>query len=58
MTIIEASEGQLAISLDPSILQVSDAISYFSTQTELLDVSVSDITTEDMVASLYKEYRI
>lgn len=58
MTITEVREGQLAISLDPSDIQVSDAIAYFATQTELLDVSVSDISTEEMVASLYKEYSI
>lgn len=58
MTITEVREEQLVISLDPSILQVSNAIAYFAAQTELLDVSVSDITTEEMVASLYKEYSI
>lgn len=58
MSLIEASEGQVVISLDPSAVQVSDAIAYFAAQTELLDVSVSDITTEEMVASLYKEYSI
>jgi len=58
MVITEAREGQLVISFEPSSVQVSDAISYFAAQTELLDVSVSDITTEEMVASLYKEYRI
>lgn len=58
MSLIEASEGQVVISLDPSAVQVSDAIAYFAAQTDLLDVSVSDITTEEMVASLYKEYSI
>lgn len=58
MTIAGVKEGQLEISLDPLVLQVSDAISYLAAQTELLDVSVSGITTEEMVATLYKEYRI
>lgn len=58
MTLTEAKEGHLVISLEPSILQVSEAIAYLAAQTELLDVSVSGITTEEMVATLYKEYRI
>jgi ABC-2 type transport system ATP-binding protein len=58
MILTEAKEGHLIIALDPSVLQVSDTIAYLATQTELLDVSVSGITTEEMVAMLYKEYRI
>ncbi|MDP4089567.1 MAG: ATP-binding cassette domain-containing protein [Bacillota bacterium] len=56
MTLAEAKEGHLVMALDPSVLQVSDAIAYLAAQTELLDVSVSGITTEEMVAMLYKEY--
>lgn len=58
MALAEAKEGHLVIALDPSVLQVSDAIAYLAAQTELLDISVSGITTEEMVATLYKEYRI
>lgn len=58
MTLAEAKEGHLVIALEPSVLQVSEAIAYLAAQTELLDVSVSGITTEEMVATLYKEYRI
>jgi ABC-2 type transport system ATP-binding protein len=58
MTLAEAKEGHLVIVLDPSVLQVSDAIAYIAAQTELIDISVSGITTEEMVATLYKEYRI
>lgn len=58
MTLTEAKEGHLVIALEPSVLQVSDAIAHLASQTELLDVSVSGITTEEMVATLYKEYRI
>ncbi|MDP4146702.1 MAG: ATP-binding cassette domain-containing protein [Bacillota bacterium] len=58
MTLTEAKEGHLVISLEPSVLQVSDAIAYLAAQTELLDVSVASITTEEMVATLYKEYSI
>lgn len=58
MTLTEAKEGHLVIALNPSILSVSDAIAHLAAQTELLDVSVSDINAEEMVAALYKEYRI
>ncbi|MFT8315003.1 MAG: ATP-binding cassette domain-containing protein [Clostridium sp.] len=58
MALAEAKEGHLVIELDPSVLQVSDAIAYIAERTELIDISISGITTEEMVATLYKEYRI
>jgi len=58
MTISGSKNGKLYIVLDPNIIAVSDAIAYLASQTELTDVSVSGITAEEMVASLYKEYRI
>jgi ABC-2 type transport system ATP-binding protein len=58
MLLSEAKEGRLVITLDPSALPVSDAIARLAAQTELLDVSVSGITAEEMVAALYKEYQI
>lgn len=58
MSLMEQKEGQISISLNPNILSVSDSISYLAVQTDLLDVSVSDITAEEMVAGLYKEYHI
>jgi len=58
MTLSEAKDGRFVIILDPSALSVSDAIAHLASQTELLDVSVSGISAEEMVAGLYKEYRI
>jgi len=58
MTLGEMKEGRLVVTLDPSVLSVSDAIARLAAQTELTDVSVSDITAEEMVAALYKEYQI
>ena len=54
----EAMEGQMKLSLDPGGLSVSAAIEALAEQTNLLDVSVTDITAEEMVAALYKEYEI
>ena len=58
MTLSESKEGRLVIVLNPSDLSVSDAIARFASQTELTDVSVSGVTSEEMVAALYKEYSI
>jgi len=58
MTLTESKDGRIVITLDPSVLSVSDAVAHFAVKTELIDVSVSGITAEEMVASLYKEYEI
>jgi ABC-2 type transport system ATP-binding protein len=58
MTFAEMKEGRLVITLDPAVLPVSDAIARLAAQTEILDVSVSGVTSEEMVAALYKEYSI
>jgi len=58
MTEIDAKEGRCVISLIPSVLSVSSAIAYLAAQAELLDVSVTGISAEEMVAALYKEYNI
>ena len=58
MTLTQAKEGRLVIEIAPSVLPVSKAITRLAAQTELLDVSVSGITAEEMVAALYKEYKI
>jgi ABC-2 type transport system ATP-binding protein len=58
MTVIETKDGRMVIALDPSVLSVSDAIAYFAARAELLDVSVSGISAEALVAALYKEYHI
>lgn len=58
MTLSEEKEGRLVVFLDPPALSVSDAVAHLASQTELLDVSVSGVTSEEMVADLYKEYHI
>lgn len=55
---VQSDDGRLVISFDPSEIPVSEAITYFAQNTDLLDVSVSDITTEEMAAKLYKEYNL
>ena len=58
MSVSEKRDGRLVILLDPAVLPVSNAITGLAAQTDLIDVSVSDISAEEMVASLYKEYEI
>ncbi len=58
MISIEQREGRLVVDLNPSIYSVSDAIAHVSAQVEVLDISVSGISAEEMVAGLYKEYHI
>ena len=58
MALTEVKEGRIVIALDPSLLPVSEAIAYLAAQAELTDVSVSGVSAEEMVAELYKEYRI
>ncbi|MDR1687561.1 MAG: ATP-binding cassette domain-containing protein, partial [Clostridiales bacterium] len=58
MVVLEAKDGRLVIALNPSVLSASAAINSLASQTELSDISVSDISSEEMVASLYKEYEI
>ena len=58
MTVLDEREGRVVIELDPSILSVPDAIAALAAGAQLLDVSVSDIGAEEMVAALYREYHI
>ena len=58
MTESEAKDGRLVIVLDPNQVTVSDAIAFLASQTDLVDVSVSGASSEEIVAALYKEYEI
>ena len=53
MELVQSGEGRIVIRFDPSEIPVSEAVTYFA---QLTDVSVSDITAEEMAAGLYKEY--
>jgi ABC-2 type transport system ATP-binding protein len=58
MILSEQREGRLVIDLEPVICPVSEAIAHISSQTEVLDISVSGVSAEEMVAGLYREYQI
>ncbi|ODU54360.1 MAG: ABC transporter [Clostridium sp. SCN 57-10] len=58
MEAIERREGRTVVTLSPSVCSVSDALAYISSQVEILDLSVSGVSAEEMVAGLYREYQI
>lgn len=58
MSCLEKKGDKIKISLDPKIVSVSEGIAYLSRQTEIIDLEVFDVTTDEIVARLYKEYQI
>jgi ABC-2 type transport system ATP-binding protein len=58
MRLVDASPGRLAVTVDPAVLAVSEAVASLTRRCEVLDLSVSGITAEQMVAAWYQEYRI
>lgn len=54
----EKGENHGVLLLAPELLSVSQAISSLSSQVELRDVSVEDTPIDEIVANLYREYRI
>lgn len=58
MNYLEQQDDKLRITLDPKMISVSEGIAYLSRETENMDLEVSDISTDEMVARLYKEYQI
>jgi len=51
-------DGHAEISVDTNVLSVSEAISYISSEVDVKDISVMGETSEEMVVSLYKEFKI
>lgn len=58
MYYLEQKDDKLRIAMDPKIISVSGAIAYLSARTEIIDLEVSDISADEMVARLYREYQI
>ena len=51
-------QGRLVAILTPDLLDTPQAIAHLAKSVEITDISVSGISSEEMVARLYKEYRI
>ncbi len=58
LRVTDQKDGVMTVALNPAVLPVSDAVAALAAGTELLDVSVTDISTDEMVAALYKEFDI
>jgi ABC-2 type transport system ATP-binding protein len=58
MKSVDSREGRLVLELDPAKCSASTAVTELAEQVELIDVSISGVSTEEMVARLYQEYKI
>jgi ABC-2 type transport system ATP-binding protein len=58
VSVAESGNGRLVLHFEPKEISVSDAIMRLAVGTDITDVSVSGVTAEEMVAGLYREYRI
>lgn len=58
MTFISNEKQHAVINIDLNNLSVADAISYISSQVEVQDIAVDGPSADEVVAGLYKEYKI
>lgn len=58
MSFAKNLDGHAEIVLDTEVISVSDAIAQISKQVEINDISITGATAEEMVVSLYKEFKI
>lgn len=58
LTPLRDADGHAELLLDTDLLSVSEAVARISAQTEVKDLSVSGESIEELVVSLYREYRI
>ena len=58
MTVIKDLNGHAEIIIDTAYLTVSQAMSYISSKVDVKDISIVGETVDEIVVSLYKEYKI
>ncbi|NLM39537.1 MAG: ATP-binding cassette domain-containing protein [Firmicutes bacterium] len=56
--VIERGPHRLVIELEKEWLSVSEAIAQISAQVDVVDISVTGMSAEEMVAQLYREYAL
>ncbi len=56
--LISQSKERLMLSVDTSIIKISDCINLLSKKYDLLDLSVDSRPIEEIIVSLYREYQI
>lgn len=58
MSFIKKLDGHAEVLIDTDVISVSDAIAKISSQAEIRDISITGTTAEEMVVSLYREFKI
>lgn len=58
MTLCKEEEGRAVLNVNSDILQISGAVGLLSDQLEITDISISSISAEELVVSLYEEHHI
>lgn len=58
MGLKKTEKGHCELTINPKTFPVSDALSYITSQVDVKDISITGISTEEMVAKLYKEYQV
>lgn len=58
MSLTKNLNGHAEIIIDTEVISVSEAIAQISNQVEINDISITGTTAEEMVVSLYKEFKI
>ncbi len=58
MSFIKKLDGHAEILIDTDVISVSEAIAKISAQADIRDISITGTTAEEMVVSLYREFKI
>ena len=58
MTLLKDLDGHAQVTIDTQVLSVSEAIRQISSMVEVKDLSVAGQTVDELVVSLYEEFRI
>ena len=58
MTLLKDLDGHAQVAIDTQVLSVSEAIRQISSMVEVKDLSVAGQTVDELVVSLYEEFRI
>ena len=58
MEILEKSKNEAKIQIDESKIKLADAINFLSNNLEIQDLEIKNTSIDNIVANLYKEYKI
>ena len=58
LTIISKNKDEANIQIDEKKISVADSISYLANRVEIKDLQIKETSVDDIVARLYKEYKI